>query len=99
MLLYHKRNSHLHRVIVKETKTMITIKVFAPPFGDESQLDESGCMTLPDDTVLSDLLKILNISSEMQDAVRISVNRVLADLDTQLKDGDEVSCIMSLPAG
>ena len=79
-----EKNSVVRVIIMK-------VKVYAPSFCSFKQVDENGCMALPEDSTVHDVLERLRIPSSFQDIMNVSVNHEKAELSAVLKDGDVVS--------
>ena len=75
------------------------IKVYAPLFGDASQLDEKGYLEVPEHALLRDLYKKLKIPLLLRNSLVCLVNYEPGKAGRRLVDGDIVSFIGPLSGG
>jgi len=76
----------------------LRVRVYAPPFGDHSAIDDRGFVELPEDARLDDLFRLLRIPLRRGAVLFCMVNYDKARLSQKLADGDTVS-FLSLVAG
>jgi len=75
------------------------VRVYVPPFGDSSEVDERGFVDLAEGTTLDGLLRKLRMPLRRFAAVFCVVNYNRASSGTVLKDGDVVSFFSILAGG
>lgn len=75
------------------------VRVYPPPFGDGSIIDEKGFVTLPEGTTLGQLLKMLKVPFRAGMVRLCMVNYERARLSAVLQDGDTVSFLLLVPGG
>lgn len=80
-------------------KIIMKVKVYAPAFCSFEDIDEKGCMTLPEGASLNDVYKKLRVPFLLRKLLLASVNYNRVKLRTELKDGDVVSFIAPLAGG
>ncbi len=78
---------------------MIRVKVF-PPYGcDRSALDDRSWMEIPEESTVSDVLKIIRLNPVKAKLLLISVNGERAPLSKELKDGDVIGFFFPVSGG
>jgi sulfur carrier protein ThiS len=77
----------------------VKIKVIAPPFCDQSFLDDRGEAELPSGTRLSGLLGKLKIPLYFKPLILVRVNYEKVPRSTLLTEGDRVSVFWPISGG
>ena len=75
------------------------IRVYAASFCSFENIDRDGYMVLPDDAVLDDVYKRLQVPWLYRRIVFATVNYKKVSLKTRLQDGDVVSFLSALGGG
>jgi molybdopterin converting factor small subunit len=75
------------------------IRVYAASFCSFDDIDEDGCMVLPEGALLEDLYKKLDVPWLFRRVVFATVNYKKVGLKTRLQDGDVVSFFSALGGG
>ena len=75
------------------------IRVYAASFCNFEDIDKDGYMVLPDDAVLGDLFKKLQVPWLFRRIVIATVNYKKVSLNTKLRNGDVVSFFSALGGG
>ena len=75
------------------------IKVYAPSFCDQSALDETGTLELPDDSTVRDVYKKLKLPILYRPIVVCAVNHEVVKPSKRLKDGDVVNFLVPIAGG
>ena len=75
------------------------IRVYAASFCSFEDIDEHGCMDLPEGAVLDDVYKRLQVPWLFRKIVFATVNYRRVSLNTRLQDGDVVSFLSALGGG
>ncbi len=78
---------------------MLRIRVYAPPLGDHSPIDDEGFVELPEASTLNQLFKLLRIPLRQGAVLFCMVNYERSRLSRVLSDGDTVSFISLLAGG
>jgi molybdopterin converting factor small subunit len=81
------------------TRGLIRVQVYPPPFASLTNLDEDGMMILPPGARLATVYRQLKIPLLLQPLVICQVNYQRVKLNTQLKDGDVISFMLPLAGG
>ncbi len=75
------------------------IRVYAASYCSFEDIDKDGYVVLPDDAVLDDLYKRLQVPWLFRRIVFATVNYRKVSLKTKLQDGDVVSFLSALGGG
>ncbi len=75
------------------------VKVYAPGFLTQEQLNSQGTVTLPDKSTLDDLYHLLHIPDSFRFSLFCIVNDKKTSWETQLKDNDSVNFMYPMPGG
>ena len=75
------------------------IRVYAASFCSFENIDRDGYMVLPDDAVLDDVYKRLQVPWLYRRIVFATVNYKKVSIKTRLQDGDVVSFLSALGGG
>ena len=75
------------------------IRVYAASFCSVEDIDEDGCLELPEGAVLNDVYKKLKVPFLLRRVLFATVNYGKVGLKTKLQDGDVVSFFSALGGG
>lgn len=75
------------------------IRVYAPPVGDYTRIDEDGFVSLPEGATLDELFRVLRIPLRRGAVLFSMVNHEKSKLSRVLRDGDTVSFLGLVSGG
>lgn len=78
---------------------MIRVKIYAPPWCDDSRLDDKSWVELSEGSTLADAVRLIRMPTLLAKVFHASINGEAKPLNTVLRDGDVIGFFSLITGG